>query len=609
MTRGWWRVAVGAGVALAAVSARPLAGQIDYRNLDDDRPVATEDAYPVERGAFEFVLPWSFERERGGATVHAVVPELAFGILSNAQVGAKLALADLSAGDVAFRGIPSAGLFALYNFNTERRWLPALSLRGELSLPVESFGGDAARFTLKGIATRSWGRVRAHVNGSWSFGDGDAAGGVEGAERWSASAALDRTLIRQSLLLIAEIKASAAARGAPTEVNTAAGLRWQFTPTMVVDLGLARRLRSDVGPDLALTAGFSHAFALPGLLPGARRAPPPAARAPAPGSTTGRDEQFYYPGSFNWEFLRTYPEAARLFNAFDYGHAVLYERLLQHRGEADSALEHEYRYLTTDLLVRPPRFAIAEEAVMPRYARVAWRAKLMFDWAHVLHRQIYDAYADERLAPAERDALIERLTDYYLSRAEYAFTAVPKSMALMDDQEFSQVFRKRYEKFNGLIWSYHWLQVGLYEPFIEGRTRAETKAGVQATVARFWSMLEEPPTRFPKYMPMTSAIAPMFSAAHPRAAIIFDNLHMMHDIISDVLSADTVPDGRKAATIDAQLDMLQDPTRDVMTLEEWRNMGEAMGGIAAMGGPATGILKSVVAPVTPPADRPPSHRH
>ena len=47
-----------------------------------------------------------------------------------------------------------------------------------------------------------------------------------------------------------------------------------------------------------------------------------------------RGEQFYYPGAFNWEFLRTYPEAARLFNAFDYGHAVLYERLYTKRDSA-----------------------------------------------------------------------------------------------------------------------------------------------------------------------------------------------------------------------------------------------------------------------------------
>ena len=306
-----------------------------------------------------------------------------------------------------------------------------------------------------------------------------------------------------------------------------------------------------------------------------------------------RDEQFYYPGGFNWQFLTNYPEAARLFNAFDYGHAVLYERLYTKGGNASRELEKEYRYLTTDLLIRPPRFAVAEEVVMPSYAKLAWRAKVMFDWAHILHRQIYDVYADERLTPSRRDSLIEQLTDYYLSNRKYAFTDRPKSMELMDGQYFSQVFRKAYPKFNGLIWSYHWLQVGLYEPYIEGRTEAERKAGVQATLARFWSMLEDPPGRFPKYMPMASAIAPKFSAAHPRAAVIFDNLHMMHDIISDILAADTIPHDRKGEMIDQQLDKLQDPTRDVMSMDEWRMMAEHMGGVNVMGGPATGLLVGV----------------
>ncbi len=312
-----------------------------------------------------------------------------------------------------------------------------------------------------------------------------------------------------------------------------------------------------------------------------------------------RDEQFYYPGRFNWQFLANYPEAARLFNAFDYGHAVLYERLYTDRAKAAPKLEKEYRYLTTDLLVRPPRFAVAEEVVMPAYAKLAWRAKLMFDWAHILHRQIYDAYADERLTPTRRDALIEQLTDYYLSNRKYAFTDKPKSMALMDEQYFSQTFRKAYPKFNGLIWAYHWLQVGLYEPYLEGQTEAERKAGVQATLARFWSMLEDPPSRMPKVMPMASAVAPRFSAAHPRAAVIFDNLHMTHDIISDILTADTIPHDRKGAMIDDQLDKLQDPVRDVISLDEWRMMANHMGGIEAMGGPAVGLVRLVQAPATP----------
>lgn len=325
------------------------------------------------------------------------------------------------------------------------------------------------------------------------------------------------------------------------------------------------------------------------------------------GAQTQRDEQFYYPGGFNWRFVKNYPAGARLFNAFDYGHSVLYEKLYTETGATQAAaLEKEYLYLTTDLLIRPPRFAIVEEAVMPGYAKFAWRAKQMFDWAHILHRQIYDIYSDHRLSPARKDSLIEEVTDYYLGREEYAFLAVPKSMALMDDQYYSQAFREAYPKFNGLIWAYHWLQVGLYEPYIDAMNRppeqipSETKSGVQATLARFWSMLEDAPNRFPKVMPMTSAIAPQFSAAHPRAAVIFDNLHMMHDIISDILQNDAVPENRKGEAIDQALDEFQDPTKNVMTMEMWRNMASHMGGVAAMGGPATGILREVETTGTPP---------
>lgn len=327
-----------------------------------------------------------------------------------------------------------------------------------------------------------------------------------------------------------------------------------------------------------------------------------ATLAPVAHAQDQRDDQFYYPGSFNWRFLKGYPEAARLFNAFDYGHAVLYERLYTTRGRAHEALEKEYGFLTTDLLIRPPRFAVVEELISPSYSKIAWRAKLMFDWAHVLHRQLYDIYADERLTMAQKDSLIERATDYYLSRKEYAFPPVPKSMDLMEGQYFSRTFRQAYPKFNGLIWAYHWLQVGLYEPFLEAGIPAEKKAGVKATVARFWSMLEDPPSRMPKMMPMTSAIAPRFSERHPRAAAIFDNLHMMHDIISDILVADTIPHEDKREVIYAQLDELQDTTSHVMSWGEWWNMGEMMGGVAVMGGPATALLDGVHAPVTPAPD-------
>ena len=50
----------------------------------------------------------------------------------------------------------------------------------------------------------------------------------------------------------------------------------------------------------------------------------------------------------------------------DYGHSILYERLYTEPGAPADRLERtEFHFLTTDLLRRPPKFAIAEEAVAP----------------------------------------------------------------------------------------------------------------------------------------------------------------------------------------------------------------------------------------------------
>jgi len=228
-------------------------------------------------------------------------------------------------------------------------------------------------------------------------------------------------------------------------------------------------------------------------------------------------EQFYLPAAHNWVFRRDYPGADRLFNAFDYGHAILYETLWTRPNAPASRLEErEFDYLTRRLLPNPPKVPLVEEAIEPLYARLAPEAKAMFEWAHLLHRQLYDVLADERLGEAEQDAEVARLLRYYRSRPDLAFSARPKSMALMQEQPYSLAFRQRYPKFNGLIWAYHWLQVGLYEPLVAGRTAAERRAGVAAAVARFNQMLADAPRTTPYQMPMTPAVAPRFDAViHP----------------------------------------------------------------------------------------------
>ena len=263
--RTWLAGSAGA-LLLGLAVAGPLEAQIDYRNLDDERPLFSEDAYPIERYAFELLVPYRYEAEADGEQVHASVLELGYGLVDNTQLGVHLPFAVLDAGDATEFGLAGIQPFVLYNFNTEGRWLPALALRGDVSLPVGSLGGESTRFTLRAIATRSWGTTRLHLNVLRSFGPEDGLSVAEPARRWSYSAAVDRTVLRHSLLVGAEVVASRAIRGAPVEVYAGTGVRWQWTPTLVLDLGVSRRLRS-TGPDLGLTIGLSHAFALRALMP------------------------------------------------------------------------------------------------------------------------------------------------------------------------------------------------------------------------------------------------------------------------------------------------------------------------------------------------------
>jgi hypothetical protein len=307
-------------------------------------------------------------------------------------------------------------------------------------------------------------------------------------------------------------------------------------------------------------------------------------------------EQFYLPGSFNWQFRENYQAAARLFNAFDYGHAILYEKLWNGPNAPVSELEvKEFDYITGRLLVNPPSLPLEEAAIAVAYTKMAPEAKLMFEWAHLLHRQIYDVLADERMTSLQKDAKVAELIRYYKTRKDLAFTSRPKSMELMEGQPYSLAFRKRYPKFNGLIWAYHWLQIGLYEPLLAGKNRAERQTGVAATVTRFRQMLEQPPTRMPRVMPMTPAVAPLFTARYPEAAIIFDNLHALHDVISDVLANPSVGRDRKRAEIVTAAARYRDNTSFVTTPDEWRSMA-AMMGIQNMGGPATGFLPAFPTP-------------
>jgi ketosteroid isomerase-like protein len=94
---------------------------------------------------------------------------------------------------------------------------------------------------------------------------------------------------------------------------------------------------------------------------------------------------------------------------------------------------------------------------------------------------------------------------------------------------------------------------------------------------------------------MTVAVAPKFAERYPEAAIIFDNLHSMHDAVSDILTNPSVARNKKRGQIMLAARRFRDDTTEVMSVPAWRVMSEHMG-IENMGGPSVGFLPALPTP-------------
>lgn len=63
-------------------------------------------------------------------------------------------------------------------------------------------------------------------------------------------------------------------------------------------------------------------------------------------------------------------------------------------------------------------------------------------------------------------------------------------------------------------------------------------------------------TNPPRFMPLTAEIAPTFGAMLPAAAHIFDNLHMMHDVVNDIMADERIPRTAKGREIERMLQQM-----------------------------------------------------
>ena len=260
---------LGLAVALLASAPSAAAAQTDYYNTDAGRPLQVEDAYPVERRAFEIqAAPLRLERSRSGTYHWGIEPELAYGILPRTQIefSAPLAFIDGRNGERT-SGLAGLHLSALHNLNTETS-IPALAISAAVLVPAGSLGPDRVYTSLKGILTRTFTWARFHVNGEYTFGsrleaeDEESAGAAELAS-WIGGVAVDRTFPLESLLVTGEVFAREPIhRDEELEWNTGVGLRYQLDPRFNIDGGFGRRL-TGAERGWYVTFGTAYAVGLP----------------------------------------------------------------------------------------------------------------------------------------------------------------------------------------------------------------------------------------------------------------------------------------------------------------------------------------------------------
>jgi hypothetical protein len=257
---------------------------------------------------------------------------------------------------------------------------------------------------------------------------------------------------------------------------------------------------------------------------------------------SGADHLFYKPAGHNWSINRI-PAFARDMYATGVGHAMAYEALAC--GQADSLESKVYNEINW-VLKNPPRNPVDEGAISPTFLRRYGSVEKVFDWSHTLHFQTIDVLADPRLTDAQKDAEIERLWQFY-SAQPYAITGLPMNMDYQDSFVYSGEFRKRYPKVNGLFWGYHWLQTVNYDMLYRVPV-AHQAPQYDVIGARYHA--EELTKTDREFMPMTAELSPRFAKRFPQIANSFDNLHMLHDNVNDILARDDLSAAQKREQVD-----------------------------------------------------------
>jgi hypothetical protein len=235
---------------------------LDHDNLDPNRPLQVEDAYPIPEGEIALESGVRVNDRREDRTRFAFQPQILYGVFRNTQIEIQSDLFTESATVVGPNRSGDLRLGVLYNFNTETLTLPALAMSLELDVPtgVQSRGVDTK---VTGILTRSVGRLRLHVNGGYTVHGSPQFQERNGIYRFVAAVSYPIGYpyrFRETLIIDVYTRQSDLV-GQSNHTGIEVGLRHQLSSRIVLDGGLGTEFmgpsdRAAITSTVGLSVGF-----------------------------------------------------------------------------------------------------------------------------------------------------------------------------------------------------------------------------------------------------------------------------------------------------------------------------------------------------------------
>lgn len=252
-----------------------------------------------------------------------------------------------------------------------------------------------------------------------------------------------------------------------------------------------------------------------------------------------RNAVSYLRGPYNLALFYRHNETFMNGAAIHFAHAIQHDIL-----ELNPLADHEKTDAETDakymdyILNHRAKTEPTMEYYGPYTARFAYKAYRAIDWTHMHHEQTYDVMAEKSIPWPEKKKWTDRTVQYYLTKNP----AVARSCAPLDVtmrraatmmKPYFGVFRNKYPKSNNFFFAAHWWHPVIYEAQMIGGNGPQQEEVVRQTDQVFYNeVLKNRPQR----MLLSREAMPRYSRLSPESANIFDNLHMLHGIIYDILA-------------------------------------------------------------------------